>query len=207
MSTESRPRRRQERGRRRMEQLLDAAAEVFAESGYAKATTNAIAARAGVSPGTLYQFFRNKQELADALAERYVAALSAAHEAAFSGDVDGLAVSEVVDRIVDPLLAANLAHPGFAAMLADPAAPLALLAGKQDLRAAMLGRIEALLRSRAPQLEPRDAARTAVVCVSVYRGLLPLVEATDGDERSAVTRELKAVLTRYLAPLLGEPSA
>ena len=44
--------RRQARGERRMAELQDAAAAVFAEVGYEAATTNAIAARAGVSPGT-----------------------------------------------------------------------------------------------------------------------------------------------------------
>src|SRR6266542_6598743 len=60
--------RRQARGERRIAQLLDAAGEVFATVGYAAATTNAIAAQAGVSPGTLYQFFPNKQAMAEALA-------------------------------------------------------------------------------------------------------------------------------------------
>ncbi|WP_256967154.1 helix-turn-helix domain-containing protein, partial [Streptomyces caniscabiei] len=49
------PRRRQARGERRIAQLLEAAASVFTSTGYAAASTNAIAREAGVSPGTLYQ--------------------------------------------------------------------------------------------------------------------------------------------------------
>lgn len=52
--------------------LLLAAAQVFEEMGYAAGTTNRIAARAGVSIGTLYQYFPNKEALAVALLERHV---------------------------------------------------------------------------------------------------------------------------------------
>ncbi len=53
-------------------ELLLAAAQVFEEQGYAAGTTNRIAARAGVSIGTLYQYFPNKEALAVALLERHV---------------------------------------------------------------------------------------------------------------------------------------
>jgi AcrR family transcriptional regulator len=43
--------------------ILQAAAEVFADLGYARTTTNKIAERAGVSVGSLYQYFPNKDSL------------------------------------------------------------------------------------------------------------------------------------------------
>ena len=51
--------------------MLEAAAQVFGARGYA-ATTNEIAARAGVSVGTLYQYFADKDALLVALAERHL---------------------------------------------------------------------------------------------------------------------------------------
>jgi AcrR family transcriptional regulator len=62
---------RQARSRATIEYLLEAAAQVFGERGYA-ATTNEIAARAGVSIGTLYQYFADKDALLLALAERHL---------------------------------------------------------------------------------------------------------------------------------------
>jgi AcrR family transcriptional regulator len=62
--------RRQERGKQRMESLMRAAEEVFSEVGFERATTNLIAARASVSPGTLYQFYPNKEAMAEALAAK-----------------------------------------------------------------------------------------------------------------------------------------
>lgn len=48
-------------------QILMGAAEVFAEKGFHKATTRAIAKRAGISEGTIYNYFDNKRELLLAL--------------------------------------------------------------------------------------------------------------------------------------------
>lgn len=60
---------RQERSQRTVSWIVEAAGEVFAELGYAGATTNKIAARAGVSVGSLYQYFPNKDALVTALLE------------------------------------------------------------------------------------------------------------------------------------------
>src|ERR1700681_801446 len=65
----------QPRGRRTVARVLDAAAEEFVAVGYDAATTTQIAARAGVSVGSLYQFFADKGVLLDALAERHAAGI------------------------------------------------------------------------------------------------------------------------------------
>ena len=53
-----RKRPRQERARRTVAAILEAAAQVFERQGYASGTTDAIAERAGVSIGSLYQIGR-----------------------------------------------------------------------------------------------------------------------------------------------------
>jgi len=47
----------------RRNQILDAAARVFAEKGFHRATTKEIAKTAGVSEGTIYNYFANKADL------------------------------------------------------------------------------------------------------------------------------------------------
>jgi len=53
-----------------VEAILDAAAQVFESRGYAAGTTNRIARRAGVSIGSVYEYFPNKDAIVVALAER-----------------------------------------------------------------------------------------------------------------------------------------
>jgi AcrR family transcriptional regulator len=57
----------------RREAILDAAAEVFMEVGFAAASMSMIAARVGGSKGTLYNYFKSKEELFEAYVRRYCA--------------------------------------------------------------------------------------------------------------------------------------
>lgn len=57
----------------RREQILDIASEVFLQEGYAAASVSTIAARVGGSKGTLYSYFRSKEELFAAYVERHCA--------------------------------------------------------------------------------------------------------------------------------------
>jgi AcrR family transcriptional regulator len=68
---------RQERSRRTVERILDAAAHVFHEQGYTAATTNDIADEAEVSIGSLYQYFPNKDALLVALTRRHIESATA----------------------------------------------------------------------------------------------------------------------------------
>ncbi len=62
----------QRRSRFTVEQILIGAAQVFEAHGYAAGTTNRIAERAGVSVGTLYQYFPSKEAVAVALLEGHI---------------------------------------------------------------------------------------------------------------------------------------
>jgi AcrR family transcriptional regulator len=57
--------------------ILDAAARIFQEQGYAGATTNDIADEAGVSIGSLYQYFPNKDAVLVALAHQHIESATA----------------------------------------------------------------------------------------------------------------------------------
>ena len=69
-----------------MEAILEGAAQVLEAGGLAAFTTNAVAERAGVSIGTLYQYFADKQALLRALAEREMRRTLAAVATALRGD-------------------------------------------------------------------------------------------------------------------------
>src|SRR5919107_3191422 len=56
--------------RARREQILEAATRVFAEKGFRRATTRDVARTAGVSEGTIYNYFKNKDALLMAILDR-----------------------------------------------------------------------------------------------------------------------------------------
>src|ERR1700760_4144781 len=61
----------QERGERRVADLLEAAASELSEIGYDATTMKAIAKRAGASIGAVYQYFPNKEAVVSALRTQY----------------------------------------------------------------------------------------------------------------------------------------
>lgn len=65
---------RQPRSEATVEAILEAAFQLLERGGVAALTTNHIAERAGVSVGTLYQYFRGKQAILAALAQRQAGA-------------------------------------------------------------------------------------------------------------------------------------
>jgi AcrR family transcriptional regulator len=61
----------QERSQATVDAILDATARLLEQHGYARLTTNHVARKAGISIGSLYQYFPNKESLCHALAERH----------------------------------------------------------------------------------------------------------------------------------------
>ena len=75
----------QPRSRAMVDTLVQAAALTLAERGLAETTTNHVAARAGVSVGSLYQYFEHKDALVEAVLERMVDDLIAVVDARMAG--------------------------------------------------------------------------------------------------------------------------
>jgi AcrR family transcriptional regulator len=203
MSDQAREPRRQDRGKQRMESLLRAAEQVFAELGYERATTNLIASRASVSPGTLYQFYPNKEAMAEALAVRYAEELEGLHHTVFDMKIAAVSLPELIDAIVDPFLKFHDGAPAFDALfLAASVSPE--LAGRiRVLHDTVGSRIISIFELRAPEIKGEDLRWAAETAVGIFRGLLPLITPLKGSKRSRAIRELKLVLFRYLEPLLA----
>jgi len=203
-SQKEQPRRRQARGERRITQLLEAAASVFCTTGYTAASTNAIAREAGVSPGTLYQFFPNKEAIAIELGDRLMHEMRDAYGEALAPVDPATPLEEAVGAAVDRFIAFNCDHPVFFALMHGPDIPGRIAEEHDALHATLVSRIEDLLFSLLPDAPPADVTRTAHVCLGMYKAGLELVLAHEGAERDAYTREIKNVLIRYLEPLVGD---
>jgi len=203
-SQKEQPRRRQARGERRITQLLEAAASVFCTTGYTAASTNAIAREAGVSPGTLYQFFPNKEAIAIELGDRLMHEMRETYGEALAPVDPATSLEEAVGAAVDRFIAFNCDHPVFFALMHGPDIPGRIAEEHDALHATLVSRIEDLLFSLLPDAPPADVTRTAHVCLGMYKAGLELVLAHEGAERDAYTREIKNVLIRYLEPLVGD---
>src|SRR4029077_271205 len=86
--------------------LFEASIQVLLAVGYRKLTTTRVAERAGVSVGTLYQYFPNRQALIRAVLERYLTEMSASIQADCQPLV-GRSLDEIAIGLVDAMIAAK----------------------------------------------------------------------------------------------------
>lgn len=199
-----RPRRRQARGEARIAQLLTAAADVFRTQGYTAASTNAIAREAGVSPGTLYQFFPNKEAIAVELGDRLLHRWQETYGEAVTQSHTELALDRLLDTVLDPLIAFNTENPAFRVLMHGGEVPGRTTEKHDVVHDAMLTRVEALLAGYLPELPAARVQRVGVMAFQLLKAGIDLIMAHEGKEREAYVRELKTVMYRYLNPLLDE---
>lgn len=188
---------RRQRGHQRVEVLLGAAAQVFAERGYDAATMTEIAARAESSIGSLYQFFPTKPEVAQGVialqAGELQARLAAMAEASAGWDVDELSA-----RLVVALIEFRAAHPSFARLVDSPGAPAEQV---QAVRQAMRVQLAQILAPHAAGLAKARLAAVAVAVQQVMKAAVTLnTEAAPGTR--AALAELKEMLRVYLRAAL-----
>ncbi|WP_350325332.1 hypothetical protein [Streptomyces katrae] len=132
------------------------------------------------------------------------AQLRAAHQEAFDeARFTALPLPELLDRMVDPILAFNVAHPGFKALFARTDMPAGLADAALPVQTALPARVEAMIAARAPRRPAAERSRTALVGIRIFQAMVPLVVAAEGAERAAMTRELKRALHGYLSDTIG----
>src|SRR6185436_6662896 len=94
----------QERAKKRVERIIDAASHVFADEGYDAATMEAIAARAETSIGSIYQFFPNKISIFNALSRHYHEKVRAFFDLLLGGPLLDRPWGELLDAAIDALV-------------------------------------------------------------------------------------------------------
>jgi len=191
----------QRRSQERLARIARAAGELCAAEGVDAVTMEAIAARAGTSIGSLYQFHPNRDALLQAVAERYVAdLLRLLDEEAAPDDAAEAPLSALVDAVLAPFERFHRTHPGYFAVLFAPAGSRALATVRGRLRERLVARVERLLRRRAPTLAAARRRRVARTATEAARALLQYVETGVAEgERRAMRAELRRMLVAYLA--------
>ncbi|WP_137936597.1 TetR/AcrR family transcriptional regulator [Chitinivorax sp. B] len=107
---------RQQRSQQTVEIILQATARIFAEKGYAGTNTNLVAEHAGVSVGSIYQYFPNKDALVAALHDRHAAQMYQVIDVVLSA-TGKTTLQEHVAGMVRAMLAAHLIEPALHRML------------------------------------------------------------------------------------------
>lgn len=192
---------RQQRGERRVSELLDAAAAVIEETGYDAATMSDIAERAGASIGSLYQFFPNKLSITQALRNRYALQFDDAW-ASLERQAASMSLERLSSRLIDSSVSFIESHPAFLALLDAPGSTRSPAAIRDIFR----GRVAGFLRAAQPRMSKAKAQRLATVSLEVIKGLNRLYAEMHPRQRGEYVREFKMVLFSYLSSRSTRPT-
>lgn len=175
--------------------MLAAATEIFAEKGYDAATMTEIAARAGASIGSLYQFFPTKELLADALHAANSEDLSRMLTE-LGARISGKPASVLADALFHDLSDFLKSHPAFVVLAdwrgIDPKR-------KKQVRRRLRGQIASLLSQAEPPLPPQRAETLAIIVLHLIRTAVAISGEPDLPNRKAVLDELRLMLRRHLS--------
>jgi len=189
---------RRARGHARVASLLEAASAEFAEKGYEATTMTAIAARAGASIGSLYQFFPTKEQVAGTLIEQYVTELEAAFDR-LSEEVPLLDVSVVAGRLTTFFVAFRTTYPAFVVLVdaRDVALP-----GATGVRERLRKGIASVLAALAPRLSVEEALLRSVVVQHLMKAAVTLSYDASVVDHHAAMLEFQRVVEHYLEDVM-----
>jgi AcrR family transcriptional regulator len=197
------PRKRpsQARSKATVEAILVAAAQVFRRQGYAGATTDRIAERAGVSVGSLYQYFPNKDAILVALTERHVdAGFALVRELLAETLSDVPALEPLLRRFVVAMITLHEREPELHRVLFEEAPLPASLRRQLRRRENELATEVAALLEVHPEVRMRDPRLTAYVLVQSVDALIHnfILHPPEGIDAESLTGETVRMLCLHL---------
>ncbi len=189
----ARRRGKQDRARATQAFVLEAAAQVLQREGYARATTNRIAEIAGVSVGTIYQYFADKDEIFDALIRREMGSLQRIlHETTPNPDEP---IADALRSLLQTLVRAQPEAPALFRSLEQ--VPNTLFRRRvAAARGSVVGWVREFLAVHRRELRVQDLDTAAFLVVAAAEGVA--MNASPEFYRRRGAEELTTLFERYL---------
>lgn len=189
----------QARSRATVEVLLDATARVLVQQGFVGASTNRIAEVAGISIGSLYQYFPSKDALVSALRKRHAEQMRILLRARCQ-DVLGTTLPTAVQTLVHALVEAHQIDPQLHRVMGEQVPRPVSQDGAEDIGIDMQTTLKALLLVYRKDILPTDLDLTSLVLVRTVEALVhaAVEDPTAQTKLNAMEREIQILILRYL---------
>ena len=187
----------QERGRQRVDQILDAAEQVLAAEGVGGTSMQMIAERAGSSVGSLYHFFPNKDAIVEALGARYANLVRLGNEAAMPLHLAHISREELFDRVFKAQVQLMERTPAFDVVHA--AVQRNCKDVYDELNQALVGHVDKFLALRYPAMPAPVRTASAMVSVATVHAMVELIGQLPPEMREGAVRESHAMMIRHYA--------
>ena len=197
--TSPRKKPRQQRSQATVEAILDATARVLCTTGYDRASTNRIALAAGVSVGSLYQYFPSKEALVAGLVERHTAQMCALIRTKLA-ELATSPIDVAVRAMIDAMFDAHRVDPKLHKVLIEQVPRVGKLAQVVGVEREVEALVALFLEARKEDLRRAKLPAVAFVLCNVVEAVTHaavLAELADPARRD-VAAELTDMLLRYL---------
>ena len=197
----AKPRKRpaQSRSRATVEAILDAAAHILLTQGIGAASTNRIAGKAGVSIGSLYQYFPNKTALIGALRRRHAESMRCTI-LQLAGPALTAPLPHAVRSMIHAVMQAHRIDPELHRILAQEAPRTDFADSRGDIDHDLRSAVGALLRARQSEILPTNPELAAAMLVRLVDALIhaAVIDNTLQATQAEVEEEIVRVVMRYL---------
>jgi AcrR family transcriptional regulator/transposase-like protein len=197
----------QKRGQQRVEKILLAAAEVFAEAGFAAATIQQIADRAYTAVGSIYQFFPDKLAIFQALFEEHIQQIEIVEDKFFASDLSR-PLQQCVNDYIDAYAIYFERPIPRCIVLQNYMQPmpelLTLMVDSSDRLALQFVRHANFYRQRNQALSQTKSELLLEVARHLINSLFLCALQSNEAHRHQIYAEIKAVLYGYLNPHIGD---
>jgi AcrR family transcriptional regulator len=191
----------QERSRFMVTTILDATARVLVEFGFSGTTTNLVANRAGVSIGSLYQYFPSREALIAGLGRRYAEEKRANLEVLLSKS-DGDDLRTDIEMVVNAIELAQSADPELNYALVREVPKLGALDWREEVEARSLALALSFLAKHGPELREdlNHQAAGFVIAKAIEGVMTALTQARMSKAKAkAVKSEFVEMMVRFLS--------
>jgi AcrR family transcriptional regulator len=191
---------RQDRSIATVDAILDATARVLCTTGYDRASTNRIALAAGVSVGSLYQYFPSKEALVAALATRHMSSMTGVVKTKLA-EVATAPMPVAVRTIIAAMFEAHAVDPRLHKVLIEEVPRIGRLENVRAVEREVEMLVASLLESRKRELrKTTNVEAMALLLVTVVEAAThaAVIAELPPARAQAVADELTDLVLRYL---------
>ncbi|MEM9769802.1 MAG: TetR/AcrR family transcriptional regulator [Cyanobacteria bacterium P01_D01_bin.71] len=190
----------QARSQERVKQILDVAEQLFLEMGYESTTTRAIAARASISVGSLYQFFPDKEAILKALAVQYMQTQYQRFLDLHTPAAVHLPLRSYVDQMIDVFDQFYTDYPGSKAIFEQLLNTItwSKIEKIDDFEYQLIDELARFFQTRKSSLSMTKCERIAMIITKTTTELLWLSLSSDQALRQDLVAETKLLTWSYL---------
>ncbi len=194
---------RQERSKATVDAIVLAMTRVLIKDGWDAASTNRVATEAGVSVGSLYQYFPSKEALVLAVMERHATAMTEKLQERMM-QLATASIRDAAAELVHLFIDAHLTNPKLHRVLIEQVPRVGALSKLEEMNRIYEHLLVAYMESHREELEVKDLSMAAYVIVQAVEALChhAVVQRQDLLQNGKLEKEIVRLVLGYIKPSL-----